>query len=392
MMVSVKYRKIKGRTYVYAAATASYRGRKRTFEKVVGVKNGENTGDGIPEDRLEFYSNLVAFKAELYRMYLEIEDTHLSYLPRECAIFLVMLPGFYRKYLAGLYPSELEKYRENFDVRYVHNTTAIEGNTISLKETSLILDQNLSPRSKKLREVHEIENYKKVLSYIRSHGKDITERTILELHRLIQRNIDDNTAGNFRRISVGISGSRWEPVPAISVKEEMGSLLEWYRGEQKKMHPFELAGLFHHRFLQLHPFVDGNGRVGRELHNFILQRNGFPPVIVPVTRRDEYMECLERADEGDIVPLLKFFYNLLVVDYVGVVQDTMLRETDKLSKIVEGTDDQRLTGEDVMELFGILQWFMGLLGELGGGVFRMENAGKLMEGFLPRDCHPKPPP
>lgn len=377
MMVSVKYRTVKNRTYVYVAATASYRGRKKTFEKVVGV--GDESGTDIPEGRIEFYSNLMEFKAELYKMYMEIEDTKLSYLPRECAIFLVMLPGFYRKYLAGLYPSELEKYRQNFDVRYVHNTTAIEGNTISLKETSMILDHNLSPRSKKLREVHEIENYGKVLSYMRNYEKDITKKYILELHRLIERNIDDNTAGNFRRISVGISGSKWEPVPAISVEEEIGSLLEWYRTDRKKIHPFELAGLFHHKFLQVHPFVDGNGRVGRELFNFILRRNGFPPVIVPVSRRDEYMECLELADEGDPAPLLRFFYSLLVADYVGVVRDTMLRETDKLSQIVGGAEDEKLTREDVMELFGILQWFMGLLGGLGGEVFKLEDVGKLVE-------------
>jgi len=374
-MVSVKTRTIKGNTYVYVSATASYRGERKTFEKMVGRK----TDDKPITERIEFYSYLMSFKADLYRMYLQMRDTKLLHLSRECAMFLVLLPSFYRRYLANLYPSELEKYRRNFDVRHIHNTTAIEGNTITLKETAMMLDHNLSPRSKELREIHEIENYTRVLHHARGHKGKISKRFILKLHELIQRNIDDNTAGNFRRINVGISGSKWEPGPAIFVEEEIDNLLKWYENEKKRMHPFELAGIFHHRFCQIHPFVDGNGRMARELHNFILVKNGFPPITVPVERRDEYMDYLERADEGDMVPLLRFFFELLVYDYVRVVMDAIMQEREKISTVVKDMDPELPTVPEMGEFLNVVIWFFGLLGELYGEVPALGDITKFLK-------------
>jgi len=373
-MVSVKTRTVKGKEYVYVSATASYRGERKTFEKMVGRK----IGDDLLADRIDFYSYLMSFKADLYRMYLEMRDTELVHLSRECAMFLVLLPSFYRRYLANLYPSELEKYQQNFDVRHIHNTTAIEGNTITLKETAMMLDHNLSPRSKKLREIHEIENYTRVLDHARGHNGKITKKFMLKLHELIQRNIDDNTAGSFRRINVGISGSRWEPGPAIFVEEEIDDLLKWYDVEKKRMHPFELAGIFHHRFCQIHPFVDGNGRMARELHNFILTRNGFPPIIVPVERRDDYMDYLERADEGDVKPLLKFFFELLVFDYVSVVMDAIVQEREKLSEAVKDMDPALPTAPEMGDFLNVVIWFFGLLSELYGEVPALSNITKFV--------------
>jgi len=378
-MVSVKTRTVKGNDYVYVSATASYRGQKKSFEKMVGRKG---TDESLLAERIDFYSDLMSLKADLYRMYLEIKATKLDHLDMKCAIFLVLLPSFYRKYLSNLYPSELEKYKNNFDIRYIHNTTAIEGNTISLKETAMMLDHNLSPKSKQLREIHEIENYVKVLNYVRKYDKRINKKFILKLHELIQRNIDDNTAGNFRRISVGISGSKWEPCPAISVEEELDELLGWYRENEKNKNPFELAGIFNHRFLQTHPFVDGNGRVARELYNFILRRNGFPPIIVPVERRDDYMDYLEKADEGDPGPLLRFYFQLLVTDYIKVVSEVFQQEQEKFSSTLLKGDEGEITGAEIMEFFDILRWFFGLLGEFyGGGIFKLEGVGKLLEGL-----------
>ena len=378
-MVSVKTRTVKGNDYVYVSATASFKGEKKSFEKLVGRKG---TDESLLAERIEFYSDLMSLKADLYKMYLEIKATKLNYLDEKCAIFLVLLPSFYRRYLSNLYPSELEKYKNNFDVRYIHNTNAIEGNTISLKETAMMLDHNLSPRSKKLREIHEIENFVKVLNYVRNYDKKIDKKFMLKLHELITRNIDDNTAGNFRRISIGISGSKWEPVPAISVIEELDELLDWYKEGATKINAFELAGIFNHRFLQIHPFVDGNGRVARELFNVILQRAGFPPIIVPVKRRDDYMDYLEKADEGDIRPLLRFYFQLLVTDYIKVVSEVFMQEQEKFSSTSKNeTDEGEITGSELIEYFEVLRWFFGLLGELYGGVDMFGEMSDLMNAL-----------
>jgi fido (protein-threonine AMPylation protein) len=246
----------------------------------------------------------------------------------------------------------------------------------------MMLDYNLSPRSKKLREIHEIENFTKVLNYVRKYDKGINKKFMLKLHELITRNIDDNTAGNFRRISIGISGSKWEPVPAISVIEELDELLKWYKGGANKINPFELAGIFNHRFLQIHPFVDGNGRVARELFNFILQKNGFPPIIVPVKRRDDYMDYLEKADEGDIRPLLRFYFQLLVTDYIMVVSEVFCQEQERFSGSLKNVDEGEISGSELMEYFDILRWFFGLLGELYEGGEMFGEMGDLMNALM----------
>ena len=121
-MVSVKTRTVKGNDYVYVSATASYRGQKKSFEKMVGRKG---TDESLLADRIEFYSDLMSLKADLYRMYLEIKATKLDHLDMKCAIFLVLLPSFYRKYLSNLYPSEL-KYRK---MTILHNfpPTVLQG-------------------------------------------------------------------------------------------------------------------------------------------------------------------------------------------------------------------------------------------------------------------------
>ena len=96
-------------------------------------------------------------------IYLETKHTRFKYLPKSYAYPLIQIKRNYHKFLHENYPSELKKYQEEFDVRYVHHTTAIEGNTLSLKETGLVLDEGVAPGRKELREIHEIENYRRVL-------------------------------------------------------------------------------------------------------------------------------------------------------------------------------------------------------------------------------------
>ena len=85
-----------------------------------------------------------------------------------------MIRQGYKNYLEDLYPDELEKYQEEFDIRYVHNTNAIEGNTLTLRETALVLGDGVAPKGKRLREIHEVENFQRLLRYVRSYDRDIT--------------------------------------------------------------------------------------------------------------------------------------------------------------------------------------------------------------------------
>jgi Fic family protein len=354
-MVSIKEKTVKGKTYIYVATSVTYKGERKFFEKYIGPK-GMNKNQLAR--KIEFYARILSLKQDFYKDILITKSTKLKHLPKKYAFLLTMISGQYKEWLANFYPAELEKYHQEFDVRYVHNTTAIEGNTISLRETGLILGDNIAPKGKKLREIHEIENYKNVLQYVRTYKIDLNLNFILTLHKLIQRNIDDDAAGTFRHTQIYISGSKWTPPPAFEVEDRLQDLIKWYNKNKKKYHPFELSGIIHHRFLQIHPFADGNGRVAREILNFILGKNGYPPIIIPVKERQDYMESLVKADDGDIQPLLEFLMKQLLGDYKKVSIEYFEHIKDDFAQIPTKWDQ-----EEIDELKNLLKWLSELLKE-----------------------------
>ncbi len=357
-MVTTKKRTIKGRSYQYVAGSVSYRGHGKRFEKMIGP------GDMNPaarERKVAFYSGLMEAKCNIYRGYLKARYTNLINLPGEYAAILESVPVNYREFISSLYPGELEKYRQERDTRHVHNSTAIEGNTLSLRDTALILNDGIAPKGKKLREIHEVENYRKVLEFVRGYTGKLNLKFILRLHGFIQRNIDDNTAGHLRRIDVWIQGSEWTPPSHIFVEEDMNGLLAWYGESGKKMHPFELAVEFHHRFLQIHPFVDGNGRVARELLNHILRGHDLPPIMVPVEEREDYMDCLEAADSGDLLPKMKFFLGQLAVEHRLSLPEQVELLDRNISETVGKLDDIERA-----EVENVVRWGNELMIEIVG--------------------------
>ncbi|MGA1873046.1 MAG: Fic family protein [Thermoplasmatota archaeon] len=350
-MVSVKERTVKGNRYLYVSATSSYRGEKKRFEKSIGPVDMDPK---VLERRTEFYMELLDLKSILYRVYLEARDTQMKYLPRFYSIYLAMVRNFYSSYLEDLYPSELEKYQDDLMVKYIHHTTAIEGNTLTLVEAALVLEDGIAPKGKRLREIHEIENFKRLLRYLRTYKGDIDMDLIRKIHSLVQRNIDDEQAGNTRRIPVGVVGSTFEPPPALFVEEELEELIKWYGENPDNLPVFELACIFHYRFVAVHPFVDGNGRVARELMNFILQKHGYPPLIIEITDREDYLKRLQMADDGEPSPFIEMLALKMITDYEDVIMSFQ-------KKALEGMNE--LTEEELSEIMGMLFWFMSLMRE-----------------------------
>lgn len=375
-MVSVKERTVKGRKYLYVSCSTSYKGRKIRFEKSLGPSSKVRDDQRL----IDFHSTIIEMKCSIYRAYMEAKVTEFDHLPRFYAFYLAMIRQGYRNYLEDLYPDELEKYQEEFDVRYVHNTNAIEGNTLTLRETALVLGDGIAPKGKRLREIHEVENFQRLLRFVRSYNRDITLDFMKKQHEMIQRNIDDENAGTFRRISVLIKGADWEPPPALIVEEELEDLINWYYENKDAIHPFELSGIFHHRFVQIHPFIDGNGRVARELLNFILKSYRYPPLIVPVSERQDYMDCLEKADSGDPKPLIEFFAIQMIQDYMKVI----FSYKDQISR-----DLGKITPEEGIELARMMLWFASLIREFQDDVpvRAREKLGALIRDMILNDVN-----
>ncbi|KYG60023.1 Fic family protein [Planococcus maritimus] len=185
-------------------------------------------------------------------------------------------------------------------VEWIYNSNAIEGNTLSLIETKIILEEGLAIGGKRIQEHFEVINHSEAISFIENQvnrTEPLDEQTLKKIHHLILKNIDDENAGTYRSISVRISGSQHEPPHFLQVPHEMKDLFDWYEREKNRLHPVELAALFHFKFVYIHPFADGNGRTARLLMNLILMSHGFPPAIVKAEneQRLAYYETLEMA-------------------------------------------------------------------------------------------------
>ena len=211
--------------------------------------------------------------------------------------------------------ANLENRYESFVSLFTYDSTNIEGNTLTLQETSQLLFENIAPR-KSLREINEVINHKKAFDFILNNKKDISKDFILQLHKLVVQNTLrpglENQIGKYRTLQVYIRGTEWLPPKPGEVPKEMGSLLSWYSKNKKVLHPLILAAYFHSAFETIHPFVDGNGRVGRLLMNLILHKHKYPMINIPNKKKYIYYKSLEEAQlKGDLKLLVKFLFDLL---------------------------------------------------------------------------------
>ena len=215
----------------------------------------------------------------------------------------------------------LENRYETFVSLFTYDSTNIEGNTLTLQETSQLLFEGITPR-KSLREINEVINHREAFDYILSYKDDINKKFLLKLHEIVVKNTLkselESQEGRYRKVQVYIRGTNWLPPKPVNVPKEMSYLLSWYSKNKKKLHPLILAVYFHSAFETIHPFVDGNGRVGRLLINFILHKKKYPMVNVPKEKKYVYYGALETSrKEGNLRPITAFFLNLLMDEKIG---------------------------------------------------------------------------
>ena len=211
-----------------------------------------------------------------------------------------------------LLPREvLSNYETAFRIEYTHNSTAIEGNTLSLIETKLLLEDKLSVGGKELREIYEVTNHAKAYDYTReraAEGKPLDENIVKDIHQLLMENIQPG--GIYRNVSVRVSGAGFQPPPPnemyARVKGFFADLV--YKTDTPDI---ELAAWIHAEFVRIHPFTDGNGRVSRMIMNYQLMSDGWLPVSVAKENRLKYFEALEAYAVGDnIEPFASFVAEL----------------------------------------------------------------------------------
>lgn len=206
-------------------------------------------------------------------------------------------------------PDVVAKLKEYFTIEWTHHTTAIEGNSLTLQETAVVLKHGITVNGKPLKDHLEIIDHAKAIDFVESLSelrRIITEEDILKIHRLVTEGFDAATPGRYRIVDVRISGSRYHPPPPEEVPQRMKLFVAWLsQAEVPDLHPVSVAARAHLEIVTIHPFVDGNGRTARLLQNLLLIRRGFPPAVIQLDERAEYYGALEQAqmaggDEGFI--------------------------------------------------------------------------------------------
>lgn len=197
--------------------------------------------------------------------------------------------------LRPLNAAELKRLREDFIIESSYNSNAIEGNTLTLRETALILRDGVTIAEKSIREHLEVIGYKDAFNYLFelvANREPLTERTIKEIHSLVLMN-DAENKGVYRRVPVRILGAENEPTQPHLIAEQMDALLANYAERLKQQHPIEAIAWLHLVFENIHPFIDGNGHTGRLLLNFELMKCGYLPVDIKFSDRATYYQCFD---------------------------------------------------------------------------------------------------
>ena len=207
--------------------------------------------------------------------------------------------------------SVLEKIREHFLIEMTYNSNAIEGNTLTLKETAWVLQEGITIKGKPFKDHLEVKNQKEAIDFL--YGlvspeatENITENLIREIHSLVVKDSDSDIAGKYREGNVIITGAHHKPPEGFEVKMKMQDLIKWINANKNKLHPIDLAAIAHHKISHIHPFWDGNGRVSRIVMNIFVMSAGYPLAVILHNDRKRYYRVLAEADAGNYDQFCEF--------------------------------------------------------------------------------------
>jgi Fic family protein len=269
-MVTLKKKIVDGRVYYYLNHSYRKNGKVNKKEKYIGKKIPKN----IEKLKMSFLDEL--YQELWYPIFDEIQIK-------------------YSQELHKMPTSAREKELESFSILFTYDTQRIEGSTLTLRETADLLERNVSPGGKSLLDVKEAEAHKKLFLEIQEYKKDLTFHTILYWHNKLFDQTKPDIAGKLRQHQVRISGSKFKPPIPVEVYPLLMELFRWYNRNKSKLNPVMLAGLVHQKFVTIHPFADGNGRVGRLMMNFVLHKFKYPMLNIPYAKRTSYYNALERS-------------------------------------------------------------------------------------------------
>jgi len=249
-------------------------------------------------------------KKKQFEKSLKINQKY-EYLTKENVEKIESFKEVYNEKLNSLKKEELNQFKKSFFTELTYNSNAIEGNSLSLQETSLIINEGLAPRGKTLREINEAKNHAEAINFLEDYKGDLDESLILKVHSIILKNISDRFSGKYRQSSIRIFGSDFKFPSSEKVPQLIKNLIWWYNKNKNKYHQFELAVIISIRLVSIHPFVDGNGRTSRLIMNFLLKKKNYPWLNIYDKQREIYLKAVRIANDEDYSLIFPFLIDSL---------------------------------------------------------------------------------
>ena len=311
------------------------------------VKRYLCSGDAPTAKEFENYRKMYAYNLELKAAKiagkLGVDTYKTSYLSKESIDSLEEIRYLYKRFTESLTVNEAEQYEKMFEIHYIHGTTAIEGNTLTLGETERLLVYSIPPSEKTLREINEVQNFKAVKRYRDDYKRKVTLDFIKQLHALVMQNIDNESSGAFRRSDdIGIGGCDFTICPSLIIPSELEKIIKiYYDRIQDGYHPFEEAVMFHYFFEMIHPFTNGNGRVGREIFNYMLSKENYPKMLFLGEDRDEiYIRALHLGNDEKYADMNELFVGIIIKQRLDILKERMktyIEPTKKTGQVTLNT-------------------------------------------------------
>ena len=268
-MATIRKRRLGNKDYFYLEHTFKIGGKVKKGEKYLGQEIPKN----IEELKQDFFHTI--FRERWFKV-LETIKVNST------------------KDFKAMPKSAREKFIENFMIKFTYDTNRIEGSTLSLKETANLLERGIAPK-KPIEDVKETEAHKKAFYDMVGCNKDLSLNKVLYWHRMLFKDTKPDIAGRIRKHSVAVAGSKTEfPFPA-ELEVLLRDFFKWYHKNKSKLNPVELAALVHLKFVSIHPFSDGNGRMSRLIMNFVLHNAQYLMLNIHYANRDSYYTALERS-------------------------------------------------------------------------------------------------
>lgn len=210
----------------------------------------------------------------------------------------------YKQIVEKLKKENIKDLFDRFTVNFTYESNAIEGNSLTLKDVAIVISENRAVEGKDMREIYETKNSRQAVDLLLRKKIKISHEGIIRLHKIIMQSIEKESG--YKKLPNFILGSNLKTSSPEKVHQHMTELIELYKENRQKMHPVQLAAIFHGKFEKIHPFKDGNGRVGRFLLNAILVNEGYPPLIIRKTQRVKYLHALHAFDQKTDISLIRF--------------------------------------------------------------------------------------